>query len=213
MHHTCRKRECSTVSFGQEGRLFKTSLCKSPSVPCLHPACGITSLRSLQQQESCFKVFCWVSKANQRKLEVSATKPTYRSVSYPAMLNTHRHKTLSMQNPAPHPQLSRSQRTAMALEPRNSKSQTRLPCTGWQNCLCKHRAIQAGMKRAGFADICSYRTAVPYLHVQWPPHQTGQQLEYSQAWQRHDQHTDYNFTPRTFPPQSYPRFPEQGKTV
>lgn len=40
---------------------------------------------------------------------------------YPAMVNTHRHNTPSMQNPACHPQLSRSQRTAVALEHRNSQ--------------------------------------------------------------------------------------------
>lgn len=62
------------------------------------------------------------------------------------MVNTHTYKTPSMQNPVPHPQLSRSQGTAVALEPRNSKSQTRLPCTGWQNCFCKCRVIQAGME-------------------------------------------------------------------
>lgn len=77
------------------------------------------------------------------------------------MVNTHRHKTPSMENLALHPQLSRSQRTAVAPEPRNSKIQTRFPCTGWEKSFCKCRVIQAGVKEAKLADTCRYRIAVP----------------------------------------------------
>lgn len=49
--------------------------------------------------------------------------------------------------------LSRNHSTAVAVEPRSSKSQTRLPCVGWQKCLCKSRAVQAGRRGQGFLDV------------------------------------------------------------
>lgn len=89
----------------------------------------------------------------------------------------------------------RNQRTTVELEPRSSKSQTRLPCVGWQKCFCKSEAIQADTERARFLVRCHYGTAVLYLHFQrflcshLPPI-FHLQLEYSQACQRQDRHTD-----------------------
>lgn len=198
-------------AFGQEERLFKTALCMSSSVPCSHPACGITSLWDpCSSRKAVLRSSAGVNKANQRKLEASATKPTYiTDLSCFAMANTHRPKTPTAQNPAFHLQIPRSQGITVALGPRDRESQTRLPCSGWQNCFCKCRAIQAGMKRTRFADIRSLQDYSALLA--FSPNRISSRIfsDLPKTWPAHR----LWFHSQNFFLQSYSSFPEQGRTV
>lgn len=119
------------------------------------------------------------------------------------MVNTHRCKTLSMQNPASHPQLSSSDTRGRKQVPDKAALPGRTVSAneGWS---------RQAWRGQGWLVIFSYRSAVPCIFSDSPTKQ-DQQLGYSQSCQRHDQHTDCNFTPRIFSFSLIPAFPNKGE--